>query len=191
MMRRVVIVGCVLALSACDRTRPSQDAPAGPSALSVEAAIDTGQSPSPEAVSATASASVDMAATPVKSEGQDGIYTPPSGSPERTALMDALRGQVEGELGGRAEFVVKTLRSNGQWAFAEVEPQWPGGRRINPANTPLYREEPDWPFDGLHTEAIYRKMNGRWQVLHHSIGATDVWWVDHCHTVPRGILTGC
>lgn len=180
MMRRALFIAGLLVLAGCEQARPSQDAPEGPVAPPVEAAAEVEAPPS----------TTDAAAVPSR-EKTGTIHTPAPGSAERSALMDALRGAVEAELGGRAEFVVNTLRSDGEWAFAEVEPQWPGGRRIVAAETPLYRAEPDWPFDGLHTEAIFRKVDGRWQVLHHSIGSTDVWWVEHCRALPRGILTGC
>lgn len=191
-MKRALIACSVLAIAACDQVRPSQDAP--------EARIDT--SAIGESVEATAPAPADVTAMQVMppEEGAPAvtapaagrrIYTPASGSAERTALMDALRAKVRGDLGGDVVFVVNNLKSDGNWAFAELEPQWRDGRKIDPASTPLYRGEPDWPFDGLHTEAIWRKVDGRWQVMHHSIGATDVWWVEHCNTVPRGVMTGC
>jgi len=198
-LRFNITVPATLALAAliiggCNPSKPSKDAPdtvvdtsrlvTGPASPQFNAADDA-------MAPAARVADTLQPETPTPTSPAGNIYTPASGTAERKALMDALRAKVDSELGGQAEFVVKTLRSNGQWAFAEVEPQWPGGRRINPANTPLYRGDPDWPFDGLHTEAIWRKVDGRWTVFAHSIGSTDVWWTEHCNTVPRGIMTGC
>ena len=186
-MKRVLLTTCVvLALAGCDRNGPSQDAPSAPPAT----APATGDTPVAASATETVQAVADKPAAPATAAA-GAIHTPAAGSPERTALMDTLRAKVRGELGGDAVFVVKTLKSNGQWAFAELEPQWRDGRKIDPHSTPLYRQDPDWPFDGLHTEAIWRKVDGRWTVFAHSIGSTDVWWTEHCNTVPRGIMTGC
>ena len=53
--------------------------------------------------------------------------TPPRGSPLRAQLMDTLRPTVMAEIGGPIEFVVTYLRVMGQWAYAYVRPQRPGG----------------------------------------------------------------
>jgi hypothetical protein len=120
---------------------------------------------------------------------QIGIYTPPRGSAERVALMNALRGQVRGELGGDVIFVVSALHSNGEWAFGQLEPTWPDGRAIRMEGTPAYRDNPH--LDGLRTEAIWRKERGRWTTYAFAIGSSDVWWLAHCDKVPAGIMRGC
>lgn len=118
------------------------------------------------------------------------IYTPPAGSPERVDLMNGLRSQVRGELGGEAIFLVSELRSNGEWAFGNLDPQWRDGRTIDPRKTPLYQQNPGFPFDGLGIQAIWKKERGRWQVFAHAIGATDVWWGEYCDRVPHAVLGG-
>ena len=56
--------------------------------------------------------------------------TPPRGSPLRAAILDGLRPMVEAEVGSPVEFVVIDLRVIGEWAFAYVTPQRPGGGEI-------------------------------------------------------------
>lgn len=121
-----------------------------------------------------------------------GVYTPSPGSPERVALLNALRDAVRGDMGGDPIFVVRDLRSNGDWAFGVMEPTWEGGRPITPEQTPLYQRTRDRDgLDGLRTEAIWRREGARWRVVAHSIGATDVWWTGYCAGLPFGLLPGC
>lgn len=105
--------------------------------------------------------------------------------------MNALRNAVRNDLGGEVVFVVHVLRSDGDWAFAVLQPTWPDGRRIAPNTTPLYRRDGGEGLDGLRTEAIWRKERGRWQVFAHAVGATDVWWTAYCDRVPHGLMSGC
>ncbi len=62
-----------------------------------------------------------------QSQGGGGTYTPPAGSAQRRAIMNALRGRV-GNISGRyVVFVVLSLRVSHGWAWAVVTPQSPGG----------------------------------------------------------------
>lgn len=56
-------------------------------------------------------------------------YTPAPGSPERRAIMDALRGLMEELTGLKLIFVVRHLKVKGNWAWLEVEPQSPDGQK--------------------------------------------------------------
>lgn len=203
-MKRILLCGAVLAIAACGNPGPSQDAPS--SSSNVDAASLPAASPVAEEASAPPvrlpSPSTPPArltqqtriqttvATSDKPRQPQRIYTPAAGSPERVELMNALRLQVRNDLGGDPVFVVQHLRSNGQWAFAQLEPQWRDGRAIDLTKTPIYRENPDFPIDGVRTEVIWRKEGPRWQVYAHAIGATDVWWVEHCEIL-RGLANGC
>ncbi len=211
MIKRILLCGTLLALASCDRTGPSQDAPTSaaspPVQVDVVEATAPDENPAVEPVAAQPNAPQTAASNtsqrisqqmplltpPPRSEKprQVGVYTPPAGSVERVELMNALRNTVRGELGGEAVFVVNELRSNGQWAFAVLEPQWRDGSQIRMERTPIYRSNPDFPLDGLRTEAIWKKEGNRWRVYQHSIGSTDVWWLEHCDRVPRQILRGC
>lgn len=206
-MKRILICGALLGLTACDQSRPSQDAPSGASPTPVQVAVVETKAPAavpvtPEgdvAASAVAGRTTQQrnllttAVSPEKPRQRPVIHTPAVGSPERVELMNALRDKVRGDLGGEPIFVVRELRSNGDWAFARVEPTWRDGRAIDASRTPLYRRYSDPnALDGLHVEAIWKKERGRWQVYVHNIAATDVWWLDFCDRVPRAVLgAGC
>lgn len=103
-------------------------------------------------------------------------HTPPRGSAERQALMDALRGTVQRELGKPAIFEVRALRVLGDWAFADVSPRKPDGSPFDYRGTPLeqaWRE--GFVDDGMY--AVLRRQDGRWRVVRHAIGPTDVAWM--------------
>ena len=120
-----------------------------------------------------------------------GAYTRP-GFGERRAILDALRPRVVRDLGAPIEFVVNTLRVSGDHAFAGLEPQRPGGRRIEPRNTRIGRQmlrevgTLDM-FDCCHIEALLKRTRGVWRIQEIGIGATDVWYDELCRTRPRGL----
>lgn len=102
------------------------------------------------------------------------VTHPAAGSPERRALMDAVRPVVQAKVGGSVQFVVNHIAVSGAHAFVMLEPQRPGGAEI------VYRGEDAEFMDGLHTEALLTRRNGRWTVEDHAIGSTDAWYLILC-----------
>lgn len=102
------------------------------------------------------------------------IYTPPSGSPERTAIMNGLRPIVENDMGKPIEFVVGSLKVCDGFAFVNVTPQRPGGRAISLRET-TYADSAD-TMDGVVTYALLQKHGDRWAVLTYVVGPTDLAW---------------
>ena len=94
---------------------------------------------------------------------------------ERKAVLNALRPAVEQKLGPNVEFVVQVIRVEDGWAFVMADPQRKGGKPID--GWKIFGEH-FGNMDGLRTEAVLRKRNGRWQVVDWGIGATDVWYCD-------------
>lgn len=113
-------------------------------------------------------------------------YEPARGSQERKAIMDAMRPVIEAKLNAPIEFVVLDLRVLGDWAFAQVNPQRPGGRPIHLSRTMLRNDAAF--MDGVRTESILQRRSGRWFVVEHAIGATDVWFLTWCDRLPKGLL---
>ena len=106
--------------------------------------------------------------------------SPAAGTPERKAILDALRPGVERELGVRPiQFVVEEIRVGGGWAFVRANPQRKGGGAIR---------NPDENMDGVHTEAILQRQGGRWVVREFGVGSTDVWFLGWCSRTPAGLL---
>lgn len=104
--------------------------------------------------------------------------TPPPGDATRAALMDALRPHAEWELGAPVEFIVDEIRVSGQFGFAMVRAQRPGGIGIDLYKTPGFARGTLDPESMDHTaiQALYRLSGSTWVAVHHALGATDVWF---------------
>ena len=96
-------------------------------------------------------------------------------TPERKAVLDALRPAVETKLGPNVEFVVQVIRVEDGWAFVMADPQRKGGKAIDGRR--IFGEDFD-NMDGLRVDAVLQLRNGRWEVVDYGIGATDVWYCD-------------
>ena len=112
---------------------------------------------------------------------------PPPGSQSRKAILDALRPRVEQQLGPNIEFKVTLIRVQGEWAFVIADPQRRGGRPID--GWRIFGKH-FGNMDGLRVEAVLRRQRGRWVVVDHGMGATDVWY---CDVGPRSLKVdwGC
>jgi len=116
-------------------------------------------------------------ATDIAPSRDPGAYRePPRGSPERAAIMDAARGPVSADLGQPVIFVVDHLRSDGNFAYLQAVPHQPGGAPLDWMTTPFAR---DWQGDFMSdiVMVLLRRSDGRWQVIDHVVGPTDVHWV--------------
>lgn len=119
------------------------------------------------------------------------IATPARGTPERSAILDAVRPMVEAEVGKPVEFVVHDMRVLGEWAFVSLEPQRPGGGPIEYAHT-RYQDAVDHDMFGYTVSALLRQTPLGWLVYHYDLGATDVPWIgwwEH-HPVPPEVFPG-
>jgi hypothetical protein len=90
------------------------------------------------------------------------VYTPQPGTPERKAIMDALRPSFEALFGPPIEFKVSDLRVAAGFAWVSVHPQRPGGRKLS---------DVDWEKGGGRCEASephaqfwMHKQRGRWEI---------------------------
>jgi hypothetical protein len=111
-----------------------------------------------------------------------GAAAPPSA--ERKAVLDALLPAVEAKLGPDVEFVVQVLRVENGWAFIMADPQRRGG---NPIDGYRIFGENFGNMDGLRVDAVLHRQGGRWRVVDHAIGATDVWY---CDIGPKSLKRG-
>jgi len=106
-------------------------------------------------------------------------YTPEKGSPERKAILDALRTPVERDLKQSIVFVPDNFKVQGTWAFISGTPHAPGGGAPNYAGTKYAEAEKEGAFDN-NFFALLRKTGGKWRVTKYAIGCTDVcytdWW---------------
>ncbi|WP_165937604.1 hypothetical protein [Antarcticimicrobium sediminis] len=102
-------------------------------------------------------------------------YTPARNTAERSAIMDAARVPMLQELGQRVIFLVKTLRTDGEWCFLMAEPLQPNGRKLNWYST---RFANDWANDAMSdlVMVLMHRQGSGWQVVDYVIGPTDVHW---------------
>jgi hypothetical protein len=107
---------------------------------------------------------------------------------ERRAILDALRPAIERRLGGPVEFVVRRIGVRNGWALVIADPQRPGGGRIDARR--YFSADDLETMDGLTVNGVLRLTNGRWRLVDHAIGPTDVWYCDPALGAPRA-LTGC
>ena len=116
-------------------------------------------------------------------------YTPEKGSPERKAILDALRVPMERELKQKIVFVADHFRVQGTWAFVSGTPQSPSGGEPDYRGTPYSEQKDQGAFDN-NFFALLRKTGGKWRVIKYAIGCTDVcyldWW--SIHKAPKGIF---
>lgn len=116
------------------------------------------------------------------------IREPAKGSPERAAILDAIRPAIEAQMRGPVEFQVDTMRTDGDWAFVIATPRRPGGKPIDPEKTAFAGQQDQ--MDGLTVLALVRRVKGRWVHIDDIIGPMDaaqMSWLN-AYQVPRAII---
>lgn len=98
-------------------------------------------------------------------------------SAERKAILDAVRPAIEKDLKQKVVFIVRGLKTQQGFAFAQLEPQKPGGAPVDYSRTRYAEAIRAGAFDN-GISALLRKEKKRWRLLRYSIGATDVPYVD-------------
>jgi len=102
-----------------------------------------------------------------------GVYTPEKGSPERKAILDALRVPVEKQLKQKVVFAAENFNVLGNWAFIGGQPQSPDGGSPDYSGTAYARAKAEGFFDN-NIFALLKKTGGTWKVVKYQIGCTDV-----------------
>jgi len=115
------------------------------------------------------------------------VQSPPQGSPLRREILEAVRPYVEAKLNAPIEFRVLDLKVSGDWAFTKLMPQRPGGAAIDIGTTPMGKLDQDF-VDGVHTEAVLRRVGGIWRIQEAGIGTTDVWYAEWCDRLPKALF---
>jgi hypothetical protein len=125
-----------------------------------------------------------MAALAALAMAAAAFFVPPPNSELRRAVLNGLRPAIEKRLGRNVEFKVALIRVQRDWAFVVADPQRKGGKPID--GWRIYGEH-FGNMDGLRVDAVLRKQRGRWVVVDHAIGATDVWY---CEVGPKSLKSG-
>ena len=118
------------------------------------------------------------------------VYTPEKGTPERKAILDALRVPVERELKQKIVFVADNFKVQGTWAFVSGTPQNTSGGEPNYRGTPYFEARDQGAFDN-NFFALLKRTGGKWRVIKYAIGCTDVCYYDwfETHKAPKAIFS--
>jgi len=105
------------------------------------------------------------------------VYTPAKGSKERSTIIDSLRVPVMKELKQPIIFQISALRVSGNWAFLDGEPLAKSGGKPDYSNT-VYAEALASDMFDNNVFGLLRKEKGKWVVVEHMLGCTDVCYLD-------------
>lgn len=129
------------------------------------------------------------AATANSARSKTETYSPEKDSPERTAIMDALRVPVGKELKQEVIFTVDKLKVQGDWAFFSGEPKSKGGGEPNWKITKYQEFIDNGDFEkGLH--ALLKNTSGKWEVVKYMMNCHDVCYMgwDKEYKAPKAIF---
>ncbi|MCB6176705.1 hypothetical protein LHP98_01005 [Rhodobacter sp. Har01] len=103
------------------------------------------------------------------------LFTPPRGTADRSAILDAARVPVESLLGRKVLFQISVLRTDGAWAYLQATPLAPGGGPFDWSRTPYAQ---DWANDMMSDVIMVLLTNdgSGWVALDTIVGPTDVAW---------------
>jgi hypothetical protein len=102
-------------------------------------------------------------------------FTPPPGSVERRALLDAIRPSMEAKIGPPVVFVVHVIQVWGDWAYVQAVPQRPGGVPIDWSRT-KFKDDFAKDFMTDIVMCLLRRNGAQWTVTEFVLGPTDVFW---------------
>jgi hypothetical protein len=103
------------------------------------------------------------------------MHKPGFESPERKAILDALRPAVENSLKQKVVFKVDRLRVMDGFAFLQAQPLQPNEKPIDYSKTEYAEAYANGAFDD-RVDALLRWNGERWRTVKWVLGATDVAW---------------
>ncbi|MBV9773481.1 MAG: hypothetical protein JO040_06000 [Gemmatimonadetes bacterium] len=107
---------------------------------------------------------------------QRSAHTPPPGSAERAAVLDAVRQVAQKKLRQPVRFQVTHLKVQDGWAFLQGTPERANGKPVDYRGT-LYQDAIDaGAFEETVTALVRKQPGGAWRVVEYDLGATDVVW---------------
>ncbi len=118
-----------------------------------------------------------LPAVALLASAQSAPTSPRAGSAERTAIMNALRVPVQKELKQKIKFKVERLKVQRGWAFLYGQPIQLNGKPVDYRRSKYQEAIKAGMFDD-NFAALLRKQGGKWRVVTHRIGMTDVAWID-------------
>lgn len=102
--------------------------------------------------------------------------TKAASSPDRKAILAALKLALEPGLRLKPSFIVRSLMVKNNFAFFLGAVKNGLGKDINFRKTEYKEAVEAGMFDGDGTTALLKKKGGKWKVLQFTVGPTDVPW---------------
>jgi hypothetical protein len=93
----------------------------------------------------------------------------------RQALLNAARVPVAKVLKKAIRFKISHFEQQDDWAFIMADMQGPNGQPLSYADTPFAEDEAEGGRSKDYVALLHR-VKGRWIVVEHAIGPTDVVW---------------
>ncbi|WP_428148992.1 hypothetical protein [Brevundimonas sp.] len=106
---------------------------------------------------------------------QGAMRNVPVGDPQRGVLLDTIRPGIQARVGQPVQFMVDTLRIQGDWAFYAGSIQQPNGRPIDFSRTSYAEQLEEGMFDGPGTYALLQRTGGHWRLVDFVVGPTDMY----------------
>jgi hypothetical protein len=116
---------------------------------------------------------------------------PPRGSPERAAVLDALRPAVERDLGPPVMFRIERMNVEGAWAFVSATPMR-NGEPLDWSRTRFAKLIAQDAMSDAILALLRRGPSGAWRVVEYALGPTDVTWEEWIpkHRLSRSFFLG-
>lgn len=118
------------------------------------------------------------------------VVIPKPDSPDRKAIMNAVRPLVEKKVKQRVVFKVNVLRVSKGYAFMNAQPIQPNGKPVDYRKTIYWEDIQNGAFDD-QVLVLLKKSGSKWKVLEWSLGATD-WpveeWLRKHKGAPKNVV---
>lgn len=115
----------------------------------------------------------------------------PAADAANAEMLAALTPVVSTAIGQPVSFTIDTVRVDNDWAWLVVQPQAADGSPLDWSQTSFASAHENGVMDGNGTTyALLKREAGQWRVLEHTIGPTDVAYIDWParHGVPPELL---
>jgi hypothetical protein len=116
-------------------------------------------------------------------------YTPKMGSVERNQIISVVKKNFAAELTKPVKLRINAFKIHKGWSFLRGVLLNNAGKPMDYHGTPYQDAVDDGVFDDWFC-ALLRNVNGKWQLVVHSIGATDVPYLDWAerYKTPKNIF---
>ena len=114
--------------------------------------------------------------TPMTAQSASSIPAQVVDAAKREAIVAASLAPAEKELGANVRLGVRSIASDGDWAFLLADLQEPGGAPFDYSKSPL-AEQAKQGLVSHRYAALLRQRDGQWTIVTERVGPTDPAWL--------------